>query len=140
MNVYLVPVDSPLKSIADVVRQTRASGKPMSVGTYSAGYQLAAAWFANLAGIRFVNVPYKGQAQIMTDVPVHTEAPPLPPLSLERPHIDLIVPDVPITETTPDAPTAVPVEQAAPPAVASAPAKATPGPVEPVIPITRSST
>lgn len=68
MNVYLVPVDSPLKSIADVVKQTRASGKPMSVGTYSAGYQLAAAWFANLAGIRFVNVPYKGQAQIMTDV------------------------------------------------------------------------
>ncbi|HBD36274.1 MAG TPA: tripartite tricarboxylate transporter substrate binding protein, partial [Cupriavidus sp.] len=32
------------------------------------GYQLAAAWFANLAGVQFVNVPYKGQAQIMTDV------------------------------------------------------------------------
>lgn len=68
MNVYLVPVDSPLKTIADVVTTTRQTGKPLSVGTYSAGYQLAAAWFANLAGIRFVNVPYKGQAQIMTDV------------------------------------------------------------------------
>ncbi|WP_043438942.1 MULTISPECIES: tripartite tricarboxylate transporter substrate binding protein [Cupriavidus] len=66
MNVFLVPVDSPWKTLADVVAAGKA--KPLSVGTYSAGYRLAAAWFGNLAGIKLVNIPYKGQAQIMTDI------------------------------------------------------------------------
>jgi len=68
MNVYLVPLESPLKSIADVADYTKNTGKPLSVGTYSAGYRLAAAWFANLAGVKFTDIPYKGQSQIMTDI------------------------------------------------------------------------
>ncbi|MFJ4289036.1 Bug family tripartite tricarboxylate transporter substrate binding protein [Cupriavidus sp. NPDC089707] len=68
MNVFIVAVDSPIKSLSDVVSNARGKDKSLSVGTYSAGYQLAAAWFANLAGLNFVNIPYKGQAQIMTDV------------------------------------------------------------------------
>ncbi|MEK7492029.1 MAG: tripartite tricarboxylate transporter substrate binding protein [Pseudomonadota bacterium] len=68
MNVFLVPEKSPIKTVADLVAHAKDRGKPLAVGTYSAGYQLAAAWFANLAGVQFVNVPYKGQAQIMTDV------------------------------------------------------------------------
>lgn len=68
MNVYLVPVDSPFKSIKDVANYTKSTGKSLSVGTYSAGYQLAAAWFANLAGVKFTDIPYKGQSQIMTDI------------------------------------------------------------------------
>ncbi|TWG85589.1 tripartite-type tricarboxylate transporter receptor subunit TctC [Cupriavidus gilardii J11] len=67
MNVFITAPDSPLKSMADVVAAAR-QGNGLPVATYSAGYQLAAAWFANLAGVRFVNVPYKGQAQIMTDI------------------------------------------------------------------------
>ncbi|MGY8527495.1 tripartite tricarboxylate transporter substrate binding protein [Paracidovorax citrulli] len=67
MNVFITAVDSPLKSMNDVVAAAR-QGNGLPVATYSAGYQLAAAWFANLAGARFVNVPYKGQAQIMTDI------------------------------------------------------------------------
>ncbi len=44
------------------------------------------------------------QAQIITDAPVQPQTPPLPQLTLERPHIDLITPIVPITEPAPDAP------------------------------------
>jgi len=68
MNVFLVPVSSPLKTISDVVSYTKRTGKTLSVATYSAGYQLAATWFANMAGIKFTDVLYKGQAQIMTDL------------------------------------------------------------------------
>jgi len=67
MNVFLVPAESALHSIGDLVAKARQNG-PLNVGTYSAGYRLAAEWFASLAGIRLANIPYKGQAPIMADV------------------------------------------------------------------------
>lgn len=67
MNVFLVSVESPLSTIGDLVAAAKKRG-PLNVGTYSAGYHLAAEWFANLAGIQLANIPYKGQAPIMTDV------------------------------------------------------------------------
>ncbi|HEY0342151.1 MAG TPA: energy transducer TonB [Steroidobacteraceae bacterium] len=70
------------------------------------------------------------EAQVIADAPAHTESPPLPPLALERPHIDLITPEVPITESAPDAPTASPPS---PPAAAPA-TKGAPSPPEPVTP------
>ena len=66
MNVIVVSNESRLSTIE--VLLTAARSKSLNVGTYSAGYQLAAAWLANMAGCEFVNVPYKGQAPIMTDV------------------------------------------------------------------------
>jgi len=66
MNVIVVSNDSHLTSIETLLAS--AKSKPLTVGTYSAGYQLAAAWLANVAGGEFINVPYKGQAPIMTDV------------------------------------------------------------------------
>ncbi|MBY4947289.1 tripartite tricarboxylate transporter substrate binding protein [Cupriavidus respiraculi] len=68
MNVFLVPLDSPLKSVGDLAAAAKRQDRALNIGTYSAGYQLAAAWFGTLAGIRFNNIPYKGQAQIMTDI------------------------------------------------------------------------
>ena len=66
MNVVVVSNDSPFASIEALLAASRS--KSLTVGTYSAGYQLAAAWLANVAGGDFTNVPYKGQAPIMTDV------------------------------------------------------------------------
>jgi len=68
MNVWVVPMASPLKSVGDIVGAQQKTGQPLSVGTYSAGYQLASAWFARLAGIGFNDISYKGQAQIMSDI------------------------------------------------------------------------
>lgn len=71
MNVFLVPVDSPLKTVGDLAAAARSEhrkDRPLNIGTYSAGYRLAAAWFGTMAGIPFTNVPYKGQAQIMSDL------------------------------------------------------------------------
>jgi len=68
MNVFVVPLTSPLKTMGDLAAAAKKQERPFNVGTYSAGYQLAAVWFGSLAGIRFTNIPYKGQAQIMSDI------------------------------------------------------------------------
>ena len=68
MNVVLVPPDSPYDSLQELVAAARAAKAPMNVGTYSEGYRLAAEWLASLGGFAFANVPYKGQAPIITDV------------------------------------------------------------------------
>lgn len=66
MNVVVVSNDSKFATIDDLL----AAGKrgSLTVGTYSAGYELAASWLASMSGAKFINVPYKGQAPIMTDV------------------------------------------------------------------------
>jgi tripartite-type tricarboxylate transporter receptor subunit TctC len=66
MNVIVVSNDSRFATVEALLAAAKAT--PLTVGTYSAGYQLAAAWLASLAGGEFTNVPYKGQAPIMTDV------------------------------------------------------------------------
>jgi tripartite-type tricarboxylate transporter receptor subunit TctC len=66
MNVIVVANDSPYGSVDDLLEA--AKKKPLTVGTYSAGYELAAAWLAGMAGAKFINVAYKGQAPVMTDI------------------------------------------------------------------------
>ena len=66
MNVVLVSNESKFKTLADLIAATRA--KPLSVGTFSAGYHLAAEWMAAEAGVKIVNIPYKGQGLIMNDL------------------------------------------------------------------------
>lgn len=67
MNVILVPNESKFKTLADLIAAA-AGPKPPSVGTFSAGYHLAAEWLAAEAGVKFLNIPYKGQGLIMTDI------------------------------------------------------------------------
>ena len=52
-------------------------------------------------------------AQIIAENPTRPLPPPEQPPTLERPHIDLIPPDIPITESAPGAPTAAPPAPAA---------------------------
>lgn len=67
MNVIVVSNESRFKTLADLVAAGKGP-KPPSVGTFSAGYQLAAEWLAVEAGAKFLNIPYKGQGLIMTDI------------------------------------------------------------------------
>ena len=68
MTVFIAPPDSKLTTLADVVAAMKKAPSPMTVGTYSSGYRLAIEWFADLAGVKFTNVPYKGAAAMFTDV------------------------------------------------------------------------
>lgn len=75
------------------------------------------------------------EVHVIADTPAQTAAPPLPPLVLERPHIDHITPEVPLIEPAPDAPIAAPPAPAtAATAAVAAAAKGAPGPAEPVTP------
>jgi len=66
MNVFIVSNASPYKTLGDML--TAAHQKSLMMGTYSAGYELAGQWLAELSGGKFTNVPYKGQAPIVTDI------------------------------------------------------------------------
>lgn len=66
MNAFIVAPNSRIKTIADLVAASKV--RSLSVGTYSAGYHLALEWFSSLSGVKVTNVPYKGGAQVFTDV------------------------------------------------------------------------
>lgn len=66
MNLWYVAPDAPIKSVADLIAKGKSGGA--NVGSYSAGYQLGIAWLAVISNARLSYVPYKGQAQVVTDV------------------------------------------------------------------------
>ncbi len=68
MNAYIVPPNSKLNTLADLVAASKQGAQPLNAGNYSAGYHLALEWFASLAGIKFNHIPYKGGAPIFTDI------------------------------------------------------------------------
>ena len=63
-----VAADSKWKTMADLVAAARSSKKPLQLGNYSAGYQLVAAWLGSSTGLAVDHIPYKGGAQMLTDV------------------------------------------------------------------------
>lgn len=65
---FAVRADSPYKTINDLVAAAKKDGKPLQLGNYSAGYQLVAAWLGNATGLPVTHIPYKGGAQMLTDV------------------------------------------------------------------------
>jgi len=68
MNVIVVVADSKFATLADLVAAAKQDKASLNAGTYSAGYYLALARLAAAAGVKFTNVPYKGGAQVFTDV------------------------------------------------------------------------
>lgn len=68
VTVFIVPVNSKLNTLADIGTAAKKGQKQLNVGNYSMGYQLAAEWLANLTGVKFTSIPYKGAAQMFTDV------------------------------------------------------------------------
>jgi tripartite-type tricarboxylate transporter receptor subunit TctC len=65
---FAVRADSPHKTINDLLAAARKENKPLQLGNYSAGYQLVAAWLGNASGMPVTHIPYKGGAQMLTDV------------------------------------------------------------------------
>lgn len=68
MNVLVIKDEPGVDTLAQFVEKARNAAAPVAIGTYSAGYELATAWFADVAGFEYNNIPYKGQAAIVTDV------------------------------------------------------------------------
>jgi tripartite-type tricarboxylate transporter receptor subunit TctC len=64
----IVKGDSPHKTINDLVGTARREKRPITVGNYSAGYQLIAAWLGTATSVPVTHVPYKGGAQMMNDI------------------------------------------------------------------------
>ena len=65
---FAVRADSPYKTINDVVAAAKKDNRPLQLGNYSAGYQLVAAWLGSASGLPVTHIPYKGGAQMLTDV------------------------------------------------------------------------
>jgi len=65
---FAVKADSPHKTIQDVVAAAKKENRPLQLGNYSAGYQLVAAWLGTASGQPVTHIPYKGGAQMLTDV------------------------------------------------------------------------
>lgn len=65
---FAVKADSPYKTVQDLVAAAKKDNRPLQLGNYSAGYQLVAAWLGTAAGLPVTHIPYKGGAQMLTDV------------------------------------------------------------------------
>ena len=65
---FIVRNESPLRSIRDLLESGKKDGDRLTIGNYSAGYELVGAWLGTLAGLTITPVPYKGGAPMMTDI------------------------------------------------------------------------
>jgi tripartite-type tricarboxylate transporter receptor subunit TctC len=65
---FAVKADSPYKTMADLVAAARKDNRPLQLGSYSAGYQLVAAWLGSASALPVTHIPYKGGGQMLTDV------------------------------------------------------------------------
>ncbi len=65
---FAVKAESPYKTMADLVTAAKRENRPLQLGNYSAGYQLVAAWLGSASGLAVTHIPYKGGAQMLTDV------------------------------------------------------------------------
>jgi len=68
MNAYVVAPNSKLVTLADLVASAKKDQQLLNAGSYSEGYQLALDWLANIMDVKFNYIPYKGGAQVFTDV------------------------------------------------------------------------
>jgi tripartite-type tricarboxylate transporter receptor subunit TctC len=64
MMVFVAPPGSPLRNAADLAAGAKTAPDKHNVGSYTAGFHLAAARFQNLSGTRHVYVPYKGAPEV----------------------------------------------------------------------------
>ena len=69
-GLFVVPTNSPFKTLADLVAYAKANPGKLSYATSGVGTSnhLAAELLQSVAGIRLTNVPYKGSSQIVPDL------------------------------------------------------------------------
>ncbi|HVR49942.1 MAG TPA: tripartite tricarboxylate transporter substrate binding protein [Pseudorhodoferax sp.] len=65
-------ISAPLATRATPLRQmllrAKKEGRPLSIGNYSEGYQLLAAWIGTLEQVPVIHVPYKGPSPMLVDL------------------------------------------------------------------------
>ena len=64
MMMFVAPPNGKLKNTADLVNAAKTTAQQLSVGSYTAGFQLSAAWFASVTATQHVYVPYKGAPEV----------------------------------------------------------------------------
>ncbi len=70
LNVLVVPMDRPWRSVADLVAAARAQPETLTYGSSGVGGagHLSGALLDRLAGIKTIHVPYRGGGPMMTDL------------------------------------------------------------------------
>ncbi|ONG58669.1 hypothetical protein BKE38_02490 [Pseudoroseomonas deserti] len=70
LNVLVVPVDRPWKSLADLIAAAKAAPETITYGSSGIGGagHLAGALLDQMAGVKTVHVPYRGGGPMMTDL------------------------------------------------------------------------
>lgn len=68
VNAIVVGKDSKYKSFTELLAAAKTSPVALNGGTYALGYELALAWLANVAGVKFENILYKGLGEIMVSL------------------------------------------------------------------------
>ena len=51
-------------NVSELISAAKASRQQLNVGTYTGGFHLSAEWFGSVAGVKSVNVPYKGAPEV----------------------------------------------------------------------------
>lgn len=65
---FVVKGDAPWKTIPELLEAARREKQPLTIGNYSAGYQLVATWLGSAGGVPVTHVSYKGGVQMFTDI------------------------------------------------------------------------
>jgi tripartite-type tricarboxylate transporter receptor subunit TctC len=68
--VFATYPDHPMRSIKDLLAEARSRGTPLLYGTPGVGttHHLLVELLAKMANVRFQHVPYRGSAQVVTDL------------------------------------------------------------------------
>lgn len=70
--LLIVPASSSYNSVGELVAAAKAQPGKLDYGSGSAGYQLMAELFNDVAGVQLFNVPFKGASEAMTAVATGT--------------------------------------------------------------------
>lgn len=66
--VITAPPAAQPPSLKAALDQAKKEGRSLSIGNYSEGYELLAAWIGTLENVPVVHVPYKGPSPMLVDV------------------------------------------------------------------------
>ena len=66
MMMFVAPAGTRYRNIGELVAAARPAPGKLSVGSYTAGFQLAAEWFGSVSGTKHVYVNYRGAPEVYT--------------------------------------------------------------------------
>jgi tripartite-type tricarboxylate transporter receptor subunit TctC len=64
MMVFVVNGNSRFNTLGDLVKAASSGGKDLTVGSYTAGFQLSAAWFGSTSNTKHLYINYRGAPEV----------------------------------------------------------------------------